>query len=51
MLHAHVAFVTKYRHKVFKDAHLDSKSSHTARMISSVGWIVRHYIEQQNRPL
>ncbi|TQM70912.1 hypothetical protein FHX41_4660 [Actinomadura hallensis] len=46
-LHAHLVFVTKFRHPVFTGTHLERAGSVGGAPLS----VLRQYIEQQNRPV
>ncbi|WP_328513376.1 hypothetical protein OHB25_07560 [Streptomyces mirabilis] len=53
MMHVHLVFLTKVRHKVFTDVHLTSmECSYFAGTVGGAPLsVVKQYIEQQNRPV
>ncbi|MCX4615103.1 MULTISPECIES: hypothetical protein [Streptomyces] len=53
MMHVHLVFLTKVRHKVFTDVHLTRmECSYLAGTVGGAPIsVVKQYIEQQNRPV
>ncbi|MDQ0760487.1 hypothetical protein [Streptomyces canus] len=56
VMHVHLVFVTKFRHKVFTDlsstARTTTSGSYFAGTVGGAPLsVVRKYIEQQNRPV